>query len=153
LTFLVAATLLGAAHQAQAEPRDASGTAGSAAHQRATTASDAHPCGKAWYHAGLDRSVQTCPDWAPKDSPAGPYKYPVYSMGDQPAQVGTIYAPGNDWFICQKQITKFDPFPAHGYYNNWWAYTMADNGKMGWVPEVYFSGGGNNQADAGLRKC
>lgn len=161
LAFLVTATLLGAAHQAQAAPKDDTFGPKAAAAQESTqgagqkqaAATDASPCGGRWYHSGINTYVQTCPDWAPADSPFGAHKYPVFSLGSEPKQVGTIYAPGNDWFICQKQVTEFDPFPAHGYWNNWWAYTMADNGKMGWVPEVYFKGGGNNQADANLAKC
>ena len=35
----------------------------------------------------------------------------------------------------------------------WWARTVAGDGKPGWVPEVYFKGGGNDESDLGLRTC
>ncbi|WP_285496887.1 hypothetical protein [Actinomadura sp. NBRC 104425] len=34
--------------------------------------------------------------------------------------------------------------------NDWWAAAKADNGRLGWVPEIYFAGGGNFEPDAGL---
>jgi len=37
--------------------------------------------------------------------------------------------------------------------NDWWAYTMADNSKRGWMNEVYFKGGNNNEPDAGIINC
>lgn len=39
------------------------------------------------------------------------------------------------------------------YRNYWWAATMADNDTWGYVSEVYFRGGGNDQPDGGLREC
>ena len=36
------------------------------------------------------------------------------------------------------------------YGNYWWAYTVSDEGPKGWVSEVYFKGGTNYEADAGL---
>ena len=36
--------------------------------------------------------------------------------------------------------------------NVWWASTRADDGAWGWVSEVYFKGGDENDPDAGLFK-
>lgn len=49
-----------------------------------------------------------------------------------------------NWFRSQVEACEFS---AYGYYNDWWADTEADNGVGGYVPEVYFANGANNQAD------
>ncbi len=46
-----------------------------------------------------------------------------------------------------------DPFPYGGYYYDWWAYTKADNGRWGWVPEMFFVGGDNMDPDRKLAMC
>lgn len=146
------ATLGGVASATAYQPDE--GTTGESAEPAMAPQADAHPCGARWYHSGVGRYVQSCPDWAPADSPYGAHRYPVYDLSVYPGQqIGTIYAPGDDWFVCQRQFDDRDPYAGWGYYNNWWAYTMADNGRWGWVPEVYFKGGGNNQPDAGLVHC
>ena len=114
------------------------------------SASDAAPCGAAYWHDGVDRNVQTCPDWGR----SGTNDIPVYDLTTSPpAVVGTIAAAGDDWYVCQKQVTEYDPYAYGDYYNDWFAYTMADNGKWGWAPEVFFKGGGNMEADANLARC
>ncbi|MFG3497375.1 hypothetical protein [Streptomyces sp. NPDC047928] len=81
---------------------------------------------------------------------------PVYSwpFAGQPV-VGYLYEGGRaNWFTGQCRSYHNDGSPAYfhasGYYNSWWAFTMADNGRWGWVPLVYFSGGANDQASAVL---
>ena len=130
----------------------ASATTDDAVRSAQQAAYDAYPCLPAYYHSGVGRYVQTCPDWGPANGPWGDRMIPVYGS-NLTTQVGTIYAPGNDWYVCQLQMTHIDPFPYGGYYNDWWAYTKADNGQWGWVPEVFFSGGGNLDPDRKLAMC
>lgn len=65
-------------------------------------------------------------------------------------QVGTLQA-GTNWVICQARGTtiRLDT----SYYNYWWAYTMADNGSIGWVNAVYGSGGDNYGTFSGVPVC
>ncbi|GAA4724603.1 hypothetical protein [Phytohabitans rumicis] len=108
-------------------------------------AADAYPCGPQWWHSGQGLYVQTCPDWSPNNW------IPVYEYNDANSrQVGQIYAPGDDWYVCDypgASLTRY------GLTNNWWALTVADNGAAGWVNEIYFRGGGTNEPDATLRVC
>lgn len=63
---------------------------------------------------------------------------------DWAAQRGELIHGGYaNWFWGQVRNTTYQ---YGAYYNNWWAYTMADNGKWGYVPLVFFSGGANNEA-------
>ncbi len=43
--------------------------------------------------------------------------------------------------------------PSYPYTNVWWARTLSDTGAWGWTSEVYFTGGGNDEPDARLRRC
>ena len=52
-----------------------------------------------------------------------------------------------NWFVTEMKGQTFRDGAAENY---WWGSTMADNGRWGWVPEVYFAGGDNNEDDAGL---
>lgn len=65
-------------------------------------------------------------------------------------EVGTLQA-GTNWVICQAKgsTIKLDT----SYYNYWWAYTVADNGAIGWVNAVYGSGGDNYGAFSGVPVC
>lgn len=113
---------------------------------------DAYPCYGEWWHSGVQRTVQTCPDWGPTNGPWGDKQIPVYDLNTLQV-IGKIYAPGDDWYECQAQITWLDPYKYGAYYNDHWAHTMADNGRWGWVPEVFFRGGGNMDSDRKLRYC
>jgi hypothetical protein len=120
------------------------------------SASDGSPCGARWFHSGVGLDVQYCPDWAPNNW------IPVWRSKDSPAvaatrtaagseqPVGYIYAPGNDWYHCEAAGRKQS---VGNFWNTWWAWTMADNGQWGWVNEVYFQGGGNDEPDATLARC
>ncbi|NUW39291.1 hypothetical protein [Nonomuraea rhodomycinica] len=106
---------------------------------------DAYPCGPQFWKPGPNVYVQFCPDWAPDDS------IPVHANRDQTSPiVGYIYAPGDDWYQCGYTGTQQT---AHGATNYWWALTTADNGRIGWVNQIYFRGGGDNEPDATLRIC
>src|SRR6185312_17563346 len=50
-------------------------------------------------------------------------------------------------------VTYHHPAPETGWYNDWWAKTLSDDNHWGWVPEVYFRGGDNDEADPGLPRC
>jgi len=62
--------------------------------------------------------------------------------------VGYLYAGGRaNWFTSQCRGNKATLV---GYWNYWWAYTLADNGRWGYVPLTYFDGGANDQRSATL---
>jgi hypothetical protein len=107
-------------------------------------ATDAYPCGAPVEHNG--RTVQYCPLWRGN--------VPVYdspSLGNGAHQVDTLYEGGSaNWFICDVPASAYH---YGNYVNDWWAYTLGDDGRWGWVPEVFFQGGDNNEADAGLYAC
>lgn len=95
--------------------------------------------------------AQTCPIWVPSRIGSLP-AYTFSRTGN--AEVGRInkgrVGPSTHWFVCQR------PGPVGGHdslRNRWWALTRADNGRTGWVGQVYFQGGGKNEADAKLRLC
>ena len=106
---------------------------------------DSRPCGDPYPHIGAGTFVQVCPLWRGH--------VPVYDdLG--PGIAGYLKNANGNWFVCQ---TRFEdaPYtvPRTRYTNDYWALTMADNGKWGWVPEAYFAGGSNYQADDNLRSC
>ncbi len=106
---------------------------------------DAHPCSAA-QQTQFGHKVQYCPLW--RDN------VPVYDSPDKGGnarQVGTLVVGGSaNWFVGQSQRSRYT-FGA--YTNQWWAFTMADNDVWGWVPEVYFKGGANDEKDGGLHVC
>jgi uncharacterized protein (UPF0333 family) len=52
----------------------------------------------------------------------------------------TIHA-GTNWVVCQQQGGERYIGSSH---NNWWAWTLSDQGTWGWVNAVYGSGGVND---------
>ena len=72
--------------------------------------------------------------------------YSSYSTGSR--VVGYLYSGGRaNWFLWQCYGNR----AWYGrYYNGWWSYTLADNGRWGYVPLTYFAGGGNNQRSSFL---
>ena len=106
---------------------------------------DSRPCGKPYPHIGAGTFVQVCPLWRGH--------VPVYDdLGSGIA--GYLKNANGNWFVCQIRFGEA-PYtvPGTNYTNDWWALTIADNGKWGWVPEAYFAGGSNFQADDTLRSC
>ena len=61
--------------------------------------------------------------------------------------MGYINPEGLDWYRAQLEGGTYTLGP---YSNFWWAETIADNGRWGYVSQVYFQGGGNYQRDACL---
>jgi len=58
---------------------------------------------------------------------------------------------GNSWFVCQMRFgVKLEYGPIK---NDWFAYTLGDNGYWGWVSATHFSAGGNWEAVPGLAYC
>lgn len=58
---------------------------------------------------------------------------------------------GNSWFVCQRKwVVKLEYGPIK---NDWFAYTLGDNGFWGWVSAAHFSAGGNWEAVPGLGIC
>ena len=57
-----------------------------------------------------------------------------------------------NWFVGQTTGARFQQGADK---NTHWAYTLADGtpAHWGWVPIVYFRGGGNGTADATLAPC
>jgi hypothetical protein len=99
----------------------------------AAQGADAHPCfarhGR-WY----------CPlwtGWVPVRESARP----------DAARVGwLIHGGSSNWFIRQC-MGQEDSLGA--WRNYWWALTDADNGRRGFVNEIYFAGGGADEPDGG----
>jgi hypothetical protein len=57
-------------------------------------------------------------------------------------------------YRCQRQFPNAQYFHPNGaWVNNWWALAQGSDNQPGWVPEVYFKGGDNDEADLRLRKC
>jgi hypothetical protein len=60
-------------------------------------------------------------------------------------------AAGSCWFICQrKTVVKLE---YGSIKNDWFAYTLGDNGYWGWVSATHFSAGGNWEPVPGLGHC
>jgi hypothetical protein len=72
---------------------------------------------------------------------------PVYATPSLKRRVGTLNRGGlANWFLFQVQGQRVK---VGGFTNEWWAYTQADTprGREGYVPEVYFRGGGVSTDD------
>lgn len=63
--------------------------------------------------------------------------------------VGTVNSANINWF--RGDVLSYT-FCSGSYCNDAWAFTEADNGNWGWVPEVYFSSS-NTTWDPNLRAC
>jgi hypothetical protein len=112
------------------------------------SASDGYPCHsprlRTFTWAGYtyrNVEVRTCPLWRGH--------VPVYQWSSTAAPVvgELVYGGDANWFVNEKwsNYASID-----GSFNHYWASTLADNGRWGWVPEIYFRGGRNDEDDAGL---
>jgi len=110
---------------------------------------DAYPCGPERRHSG-GWMIQYCPLWTGN--------VPVHREPFQSSPiVGRLHQGGSaNWFYAGTGCIK-GRYWLGSYTNHWWAYTMSDTrnaqGRLisGWVNQVYFSGGGNDEPDRGLR--
>nr|WP_055505727.1 hypothetical protein [Nonomuraea pusilla] len=92
-------------------------------------------------------TMQLCPDWAP----AG--RIPVHS-GTRPAGakvVGWIDPAGDGWYECGMRGDPYRGIP--GAVSRWWAAAMADNGRWGYVSQLYLQGGREGDPEQSLRRC
>ena len=98
-------------------------------------------CGKPWRHANAG-TVHTCRLW-----PSGPI--PVRARADATSPVVGVLKRGGwaNWFDSQ---TRGRSYTERGAVNDWYAHTKADNGRWGYVTEVYFARGDDNESDARL---
>jgi hypothetical protein len=129
----------------------------SASHVTPAVAADAFPCGpQRWVDWSADL-VQECP----LTSPLAPNNWvPVYAnpipnpRGHQPPPpAGWLHGVAGQSFICEQEFTGAVFYHPRGWRNYWWAYTLSDDEVKGWVPEVFFRGGDDDEPDAGLREC
>ena len=113
-----------------------------------TAAADDRPCGAHTVrNSGGAITTQNCPIYLPR---AMGY-VPVHALAPGARPVGRLVAGGDvNWFLCQASGPLYQEGP---YHNVWWALTLSDDGRRGWVSEVHFSGGGNDEPDAALRVC
>jgi hypothetical protein len=134
------------------------------AHATDARAYDNFPCGKQQRVSWSPTPVQLCrlTDLLDGD------KLPVYTMptphaARTPTPRPRIYigaASQTARITCQR---KFAPgthspvavywHPNNRWYNSWWGLVTASDKRRGWVPEAFFKGGNNNEADLGLRRC
>ena len=127
------------------------------AHAADAKAFDTDPCGKQHAVKWTDELVRAVPLAGLVDGK----RVPVYTnrVANPPGK--TIPAPrtfigaasGTARFICETRDAKAVYYHPGGWRNMWWARTVAADGKEGWVPEVFFKGGGGDESDIGLRAC
>lgn len=106
---------------------------------------DAYPCTHSPRYSSLPYA---CPVWWPADG-----RIPVHEFPSQSSQViDYLYSwSGTQYFNCELGGGRYS---AYGYTNVWWGWTQGDvNGQWGYVSEVFFRGGGNDQSDPGLPLC
>jgi hypothetical protein len=122
------------------------------------SAYDNYPCSSPAHHVTATLElVQDCLLWRGNV----PVYASPYRIGWPNWVVGYLYSASGNWFICQFDeargadgtIVHTATYHYGSYYNNWWAWTIADNGRYGYVPEVFFKGGNNNEPDRGLANC
>ena len=118
---------------------------------------DNYPCSSPAYHvSATPYLVQNCLLWRGNV----PLYASPFTFGPPNWVVGYLYSASGNWFICQMdqqiadgRLYQTATYHYGPYYNKWWAYTIGDNGSYGWVPEVFFKGGDNNEPDRGLADC
>jgi hypothetical protein len=59
---------------------------------------------------------------------------------------------GTSWFVCQRRFPVVKMYNGP-YANDWWAYTLGDNGYWGWINVIFLSSGSNWKAVPGLAIC
>lgn len=100
------------------------------------------------------------PAQVPCTANGGVYYCTFYPVGDgysagAPVQssdgnVAGYLNQGFNYVFCQ-QVGGEDT--SDGYYNNWWAWTEANDGSYGWVSALWGTGGDNDGAFAGVPNC
>jgi hypothetical protein len=127
------------------------------AHAELAAAYDAYPCGREVTMPWSPDPVQPCP----LTSPLPPNNWvPVYRVpvpnprgNPPPAPAGWLQSTVGRYFVCHRAFPAALYYHPSGWRNLWWAYTRDDAGNWGWVPEVFFKGGDDDEPDYGLRSC
>ncbi len=120
------------------------------------TAADPTPCGKEVTFPETGLTMQSCPLTSPLAAGVPVYTTPVPNPAGAtpPAPAGWMKNIVNRYFECDQRFPNAVYYhPTGGWRNVWWAKTIGDGGVTGWVPEVFFDGGANDEPDAGLRAC
>ena len=123
-------------------------------------AADAHalddfPCSTQTTLRGWPEKAQQCPLTSPLAGDRIPvYTNPVANPKGHAPPPSRSFLTGvnNKFFMCERRFTGAAYYHPRGWFNTWWAKTIAADGKQGWVPEVFFQGGIDNESDAGLRE-
>ncbi|MDQ3677708.1 MAG: endonuclease/exonuclease/phosphatase family protein [Actinomycetota bacterium] len=120
------------------------------------SATDAYPCAAPFQHPTFG-TVQRCPLFTPRQ---GSIPVHAFAASGQPTKVGRLVRAGSaNWFVCQSRTPDGRSPAAYRdadypqYRNAWWARTLSDDNRWGWVNEIYFRGGSNDEPDAGLAMC
>jgi hypothetical protein len=125
----------------------------------AAQATDSWPCGSQITKSWSTDKVQLCPlagalapnGWVPV------YSAPVAVANNQqpPAPIGWMHGIDDKYFVCDRYVANADyNHPTQTWHHRWWAWTHADSPAVwGWVSEVYFKGGNDDEGDAALRDC
>ena len=119
-------------------------------------AADTAPCGKEVTFPETGLTMQSCPLVSPLAGGVPVYTAPVPNPAGAtpPAPAGWMRNITNRFFECDQRFTDAVYYhPTGGWRNVWWAKTIGDGGVSGWVPEVFFDGGADDEPDAGLRAC
>lgn len=112
----------------------------------APAAQAAAGCWQSGAHAGYS-TTYTCQIWR------GNHLWAMYGPGKLTpiGNVEGVLNAGNSWFVCQMRFgIKLEYGPVK---NDWFAYTLGDNGYWGWVSATHFSAGGNWEPVPGLGYC
>jgi hypothetical protein len=83
------------------------------------------------------------------------YAHPIVNphATNPPAPAGWLKSTPH-LIVCQQGFPRDVYYhPIRGWRNYWWGYVRSDTGSWGWVPEVFFAGGNDDEADGGLRAC
>jgi hypothetical protein len=110
---------------------------------------DAFPCGPGFEKriSGVPHRVQIC------EERSGDGSIDVYASASmESGVVGHIAIAGDDWYECQLKGGMAN-LGGGELINDWWARTMADDGRWGYVSELYFKGAESMRPDGGLRYC
>ncbi|GAA3452005.1 hypothetical protein [Dactylosporangium matsuzakiense] len=123
---------------------------------------DSHPC--VWVDREPKRQAlpYRCPlVWSSPRTSAAMTRVPVFRSPWPQAEgaVNQLYREaGEQYFRCHTRGATFEFPPQYGLgaaRHSWWALTQGDqhSGAWGFVPEVYFLGGADDQPDPGLPVC
>jgi lysophospholipase L1-like esterase len=119
-------------------------------------ARDALPCAAPYTHP-RHGVVQRCPLVMP-----GRGYVPVHGFDarGRVVEVGRLnFAGSRNWFVCQTnrpggvRVNRYVDSSLPNLRNGWWARTLSDDRRWGWVNEIYFAGAANDERDVGLRTC